>query len=78
VPSLFQEDYYPPAGESWLDWLQVQAEKGRADPLQALRAARRSAPVPEHSPPANQLLVLQITLIREVEQRGGLFVDEFV
>ena len=38
----FKKDYYPPAGESWLDRLQMQAEKGRADPskLCALRAAR--------------------------------------
>jgi hypothetical protein len=39
---------------SWLDWLQAQAEKGRADALQALRAARRSAPIPKHLAPANQ------------------------
>jgi hypothetical protein len=32
---------------TWLDWLQAEAEKGRADALQALRAARRSSPFPK-------------------------------
>jgi Relaxase/Mobilisation nuclease domain len=39
---------------SWLDWLQSQAQKGRADALQALRGARRSAPFLKHLIPADQ------------------------
>jgi hypothetical protein len=39
---------------TWLDWLQAQAEKGRTDALEALRAARRSSPFPKSLIPANQ------------------------
>jgi Relaxase/Mobilisation nuclease domain len=39
---------------SWLDWLQCQAQNGRVDALQALRACRRSALAPKHLSPANQ------------------------
>ena len=39
---------------TWLDWLQAEAEKGRADALQALRAARRSSPFPKSLVPVSQ------------------------
>jgi hypothetical protein len=39
---------------SWLDWLQAKAADGRGDALQALRRARRSAPMPKTLTPANQ------------------------
>jgi hypothetical protein len=52
------QQYQNPALEtrqlSWLDWLQAQAKKGRADALQALRSTRRSAPIPTHLAPVNQ------------------------
>jgi hypothetical protein len=41
---------------SWLDWLQLEAEKGRSDALQALRAARRAPAIPNTLTPANQSL----------------------
>lgn len=39
---------------SWLDWLRVKAENGRADALEALRRARRWSPMPKCLAPANQ------------------------
>ena len=39
---------------TWLDWLQAEAEKGRADALEALRAARRACPFPKTVIPVNQ------------------------
>src|SRR5215472_18861238 len=39
---------------TWLDWLQAEAEKGRADALQALRAARCSSPFPKSLVPVSQ------------------------
>jgi hypothetical protein len=41
---------------SWLDWLQLEAEKGRSDALQALRAARRAPAIPNTLTPPNQSL----------------------
>jgi len=39
---------------TWLDWLQAEAEKGRADALEALRATRRASPFPKTLIPVNR------------------------
>jgi len=41
---------------SWLDWLRAEAEKGRADALQALRAVRRAPATPNTLSPADHSL----------------------